>query len=361
MAAETVLQTEWLTGPVRAKDVRQFARTFVQRHPEAADKRARARRVVVGVGLAALAIGLLAMGVGISQEIEEAAPDMVGHIIAMGLFVALMLTGAVVMVWWILHTNARRGTPERHYRLARFAADNAMAYLPGPYLATHLTPWASRGQMVITRVLRPRVRRQVEFANLELIYADRMGRHTQFGGYCAIRLATRLPHILLQAAGAGRRSFAAAAMPAGSQRLSLEGDFDRRYTLYCPHEYERDALYLFTPDVMARVVDDVRDYDIEIVDDWLFLVRKGEVVGFDPRAWYRLIDAANALGDKIAQWERWRDNRPEASPPPAATGIVRADVAPAGRRLRMVAGGATWIWVGIGIAVVVGVWIANVL
>ena len=183
------------------------------------------------------------------------------------------------MVWWILHTNARRGTPERHYRLARFAADNAMAYLPGPYLATHLTPWASRGQMVITRVLRPRVRRQVEFANFELIYADRMGRHTQFGGYCAIRLATRLPHILLQAAGAGRRSFA----------------------------------------------------------------------------------AANALGDKIAQWERWRDNRPEASPPPAATGIVPADVAPAGRRLRMVAGGATWIWVGIGIAVVVGVWIANVL
>ena len=71
--------------------------------------------------------------------------------------------------------------------------------------------------------------------------------------------------------------------------------------------------------------------------------------------------AANALGDKIEQWERWRDNRPEASPPPAATGIVPADVAPAGRRPRMVAGGATWIWVGIGIAVVVGVWIANVL
>lgn len=32
-----------------------------------------------------------------------------------------------------------------------------------------------------------------------------------------------------------------------------------------------DALYLFTPDIMARFIDNAAQLDVEIVDDWLFL------------------------------------------------------------------------------------------
>jgi hypothetical protein len=31
------------------------------------------------------------------------------------------------------------------------------------------------------------------------------------------------------------------------------------------------ALYLFTPDVMARLIDYVREFDVEVVDDWIIL------------------------------------------------------------------------------------------
>jgi len=36
-----------------------------------------------------------------------------------------------------------------------------------------------------------------------------------------------------------------------NQRLSLEGGFNDYFTLYAPKDYERDALYIFTPDLMA--------------------------------------------------------------------------------------------------------------
>lgn len=42
--------------------------------------------------------------------------------------------------------------------------------------------------------------------------------------------------------------------------LSLEGDFDRYFTLYCPGDYERDALYVFTPDLLALLIDESRHF-----------------------------------------------------------------------------------------------------
>ena len=143
-------------------------------------------------------------------------------------------------------------------------------------------------------------------------------------------------------------------LPASGQRLSLEGDFDDHFTLYCPEEYERDALYLFTPDVMARLIDRVRGFDVEIIDDWLFLVSSRDVVTLDPDAWQGLYDAVGALSDKIGRWERWRDDRLPAAPrvtpgtDAGAGGLKRASrsgrVAKRGRRLRMRWGVGTWIW-----------------
>lgn len=52
-----------------------------------------------------------------------------------------------------------------------------------------------------------------------------------------------------------------------SQRLRMEGDFQSRFTLYCPAEYETDALYVFTPNLMSRLMDAAPGCDLEIVDD----------------------------------------------------------------------------------------------
>jgi hypothetical protein len=350
-----------LTERVPRRTVRRFYRTFAEQHPSVRSPFTPARRVAAAVGGTAGVVGLLAMGVGISQEVSEGAPDMVGQLIGMGVFVALLLIGAVTLAWFYVRVTARRGTPKRHYRLARFAAENGMTYRPGPASGAHITPWQERGRLVLTRIVRPVSRRPVEYANYELKTGATNHQNTQFGGLCAVRLSTHLPHILLRARTG--RALTAATVPARSQRLSLEGEFDEHFTLYCPAEYERDALYIFTPDVMARLIDGVTGFDVEIIDDWLFFVTSRDLVTLDPTVWDGLLSATIAVGDKIERWERWRDTRLAAAPseaaarraapstdaPPPDTGAPRPAsaarpsrrVAPRGRRLRMSLGTGT--------------------
>ncbi len=93
----------------------------------------------------------------------------------------------------------------------------------------------------------------------------------------------RLPHIVLDPP---RATASVLGLWERGQHLSLEGDFDRYFRLYCPTGYERDALYLFTPDVMARFIDSAATLEVEIVDDWLFLYSSTELSTLDrPARW----------------------------------------------------------------------------
>lgn len=55
-----------------------------------------------------------------------------------------------------------------------------------------------------------------------------------------------------------------------NQRFSLEGGFNDYFTLYAPKDYERDALYIFTPDLMALLIDGATWCDVEIVDSQIY-------------------------------------------------------------------------------------------
>ncbi|WP_415125140.1 hypothetical protein [Microbacterium sp.] len=122
--------------------------------------------------------------------------------------------------------------------------------------------------------------------------------------------APPLPNIVLDAVG--NNSVFGPNPPASfdkDPRLRPEGDFDRSFALHCPRGYRTDALYLFTPDIMARFVDHAAARDVEIVDDWLFLYAPREIVTLDPEMWAWLVATIAARVDEFAQWERWRDDR----------------------------------------------------
>jgi hypothetical protein len=124
------------------------------------------------------------------------------------------------------------------------------------------------------------------------------------------------------------------------QVLSLEGDFDRYFTLYCPRQYERDALYVFTPDLMALLIDEAAPYDVEIIDRWLFVYAARPFPLADPHTYQRLLRIVATVGRKaLSQTDRYRDER---------VGDFDANiVAPAGRRLRSGIPIATLIVVGV--------------
>lgn len=81
-----------------------------------------------------------------------------------------------------------------------------------------------------------------------------------------------------------------------SQKLLLEGDFNSFFTLYCPSGYERDALYVFTPDVMAKMIDAYGVTDVEFVDDRLLVYAPVEAF-YD----YGKIGQAKSLVDFLSE------------------------------------------------------------
>ena len=237
-----------------------------------------------------------------------------------GVLPIILVLGAVAAVILFL-IRGGRVRQERRYRLDRFATANGMSYVPtlsSPALPGMIFGVGSaRSANDLVRGERPRF---VEFANYQYTTGSGKNRTTHRWGYVAIKLDVPLPHIVLDATS--NNGLFGSNLPATfdkDQRLSLEGDFDRHFSLYCPEGYERDALYLFTPDIMARFIDNAAALDVEIVDDWLFLYGKREFSGLDPATWAWLFSVVAALLEKFAQWARWRDERLQADAAAAAS------------------------------------------
>ncbi|MHC2999849.1 hypothetical protein [Microbacterium sp. HJ5] len=252
-----------------------------------------------------------------------------------GLVPLVVVAGVIgLLVFGVIAGN--RSSANRMYRLDRFARANGMTYLP--VLGSQGLPGmifgigSSRQATDIVRGDRPRF---VEFANYRYTTGSGKNKTTHKWGYVAVRLDVPLPHIVLDATG--NNSIFGSNLPATfdkDQRLSLEGDFDRYFSLSCPQGYEVDALYLFSPDIMARFIDNAAALDVEIVDDWMFLYAKRDFSTLDPATWAWLFSVVGALLDKLAQWARWRDDRLRAQ----ASALT--DAAPAGTTPDAAAGDA---------------------
>lgn len=330
-----------LTEPVRAADVRAFTARL-----RAEGRVASPFAGTQGIQIVVLLVvgGIFAvMFLGIFGTIASAmvVSGSIGWLFVVPVLLIVAAIGGVVWLAIRLFFSARVDW----YRLSRFAEANAMTYVP--MLTSPALPGMIFGQghsRVARNLVRGEHPRFVEFANYRYVTGSGKNQTTHKWGYVAIKLDVPLPHILLDAVG--NNGLFGSNLPMSfdrDQRLRLEGDFDKYFALFCPRGYERDALYLFTPDIMARFIDNAAELDVEIVDDWLFLYAKRDLSTLDPATWAWLFATVAALLEKFAQWSRWRDDRlttdasamavgdplaaaPDLRPPPG--------VAPQGRRLR---------------------------
>ncbi|UOE43288.1 hypothetical protein [Agromyces larvae] len=331
-----------LIQPIDQAELQAYARQV-----GGSSRRARLIRRAVIMVVTLSMVGIVMMST-LSSTLAATGGRWTPSAIAQVVFMAVMLV--VFVVPWRLRVPDRIATM---LRLDRFARANGMSYQAG--LGNPALPGMifgighSRQSLDLVRGLQPRF---VEFANYRYTTGKGNTATVHKWGYVAVKLGAPLPHIVLDAVG--NNGLTGSNLPMAfdkGQRLSLEGDFDRHFALYCPEGYERDALYLFTPDIMARFVDNAAALDVEIVDDWLFLYAKRDFSTLDPATWAWLFSVVGALLDKFAQWERWRDDRsgapdaaaaaasvsllpfavPAAAPVPPL--IAEPQVAPQGRRL----------------------------
>jgi hypothetical protein len=361
------LETGPLTDRIRWRDLRAFRRGFRRAHPEAEGIGVKARTLLMTTlaGLGALMVVLLASIM--AETLQEGAPDAVGEASWQALIAAVPLILLVVFGSWVIRSRERRGGYRAHLRLVRFAEVNGMTYLPGPMSDGHFG--SARRYFDLTRVMRTAAAPGVEFGNHEIVTAGRREGAPRFGGYAMIRLAHEMPHIrVIARRGVVRRALTMMSRPEREQRLELEGDFDRHFALYCPAGSERDALYLFTPDILAVLIDRVRGLDVEVVGDRLLLTSFDDVVTRDPERWRDVIEATTALVAKVDRWERWRADPVERPEDPSALDAVlhavglpdagRASRPKPVRRLRMTPTLGGVIAVGVPLLLFVVGWIA---
>jgi len=130
-------------------------------------------------------------------------------------------------------------------------------------------------------------------------------------GFVRMTLPRRLPHMIIDAVK--NNPVFGTNLPIiikKNQGLSLEGDFDNHYKLYVPKQYERDALYIFTPDIMSLLVRAGAKYDVEIIGNQLYLYHNRQFNYLDKYSMQQVLWLIEGLGEKIRRRvDGYRDDR----------------------------------------------------
>lgn len=239
-----------------------------------------------------------------------------------------------VMLWftlgrWLVRILRRewrwRGSWEHRWRLNAFAQDNNLHYLSRgsnlQRIGSILTGIRAKYWDVFTTELDGRV---VVFGNARSTMTASQSHARDGWSFLAVKLPTNVPHMYLRP-NTRRATLTPIISFIPGQRMSLEGDFDRHFALFAPKDYQRDALYVITPDLMAMLIDELPGSYVETFADTL-VVTTPRPMRFDHLdSWERVSRLLDTVVPKtVRQTRRYQDHRSE----------VGGEVGEKGRRLR---------------------------
>lgn len=222
------------------------------------------------------------------------------------LMMVLFIVGAIG-AYIFLGIRARQ---YKHTRLARFAELNGMTFMADTSIAYSGAIFQISSGSGVKESLSLADGREV--GNYVYFTGSGRSRHKHHWSYFRIKLVRKLPHMLLDAKKnnfLGRFSNLPVSLK-GAQKLPLNNEFGDSFTIYAPVGYERDALYVFTPDVMMTLIKYGADYDIEVIDDNLFLYKKNHIKLENETELRRAFTLMDAIGKEvIEQGDYYADER----------------------------------------------------
>ena len=300
---------------------------------QVADYRARAKAAglswavvnplqVVGVIVVALVIGGIVLsfattfvGVGVSAMSNSGANPV--SVVAM-IFPLIFIVAFILAIVFLVRSVVSGRNWETWYRLDTFAQANGLVFSQMDANPSYPGAIFNNGDSrKALNHLRSASDRFLDMGNYQYTTGSGKNRSTHNWGFMALHLDRKLPNMVLDAK-ANNGLFGGTNLPAY---------FDKYFTLYCPQQYERDALYVFTPDLMALLIDNAAPFDVEIVDDWMFVYSARPFNSADPAVYQRLFQIVDTVGKKtLSQTDRYVDER---------IGSFAANiVAPQGQRLK---------------------------
>ncbi len=298
------------------------------------------------IGVAVLVVAFIFIFGGVlTSFITEGVRN--GNVVGIAFPTIFVVVIVLVAIAAVRARFAHGGRWEQWLRLDRFARANGMSFTPVDGVPAYPGEiWGLGRDQTVLSHLTSASGRFLDIGNYRYVTGSGKSQTTHNWGFLALALDRAMPNIVLDSKA--NNSLFSSNLPAvldKKQILHLEGDFDEHFTLYCPAQYEQDALYIFTPDLMALLIDEASPFDVELVDTWMFVYSSRPFEMTDPAVLQRLFTIADTVGAKaLDQTEHYSDDR---IGDPAAN-----IVAPQGARLKR---GASVIGIVV-VVVVVAFW-----
>jgi hypothetical protein len=104
-------------------------------------------------------------------------------------------------------------------------------------------------------------------------YVTGSGKHRRVHRFtvCEMTFRAKLPSIKLVANSYVPDWILGRTLVVAGARITLEEDFENKFSLFVPHGYETEALQIFTKDFLTLLLSDAPDYSIELVGDKLYI------------------------------------------------------------------------------------------
>ncbi len=188
-----------------------------------------------------------------------------------GIFLAFVLFG--VMMWRVQHVRGdfwkafalehglvynKRGSTDDEKGLIFNQKDHA-AFTSYSHIY-HLLTGTHRGRLM---------------RMFELTFTQKIGKHEKKYWFTVFELTMKgtFPHIYLNYKHDGY----VAKMKGNVTKIPLPGDVANQYTLYAPHQYEIEALEIFTQSIFQFLLDGQFSLDVEIIDGEVIFYRHKRV------------------------------------------------------------------------------------
>ena len=194
--------------------------------------------------------------------------------------VSMIVTALGVCAWsgWLLMA---RQADTAAIKMSKFAVDNGWLYERGPVSVDHQGLIFQQGHSrragnVIVSANGSLDGLLFEMGDYQYTTGSGKNRQVHYWTYCCVELDRHVPHMVLDATSNNVSFFGKNIMSnlpmtfRKDQQLSLEGDFNKYFTLYAPRDYEQDAYYIFTPDLMALLIDTSQGFDAEVIDNKIY-------------------------------------------------------------------------------------------